>query len=67
MGTYRLIAHIFCDINQLPHRSHRLHSWDLAEHLRFVNPCNVSTLDRFRSWLTLAVTIQKDLPADVMF
>ena len=54
----------FYDINQLPRRSHRLHSWDPAEHLRFVNP---AILDRFsRSWLTSAVTIWNDLPADAI-
>ena len=57
----------FCDVNQLPCRSHGLHSWDPAEDLRFVNPCNFRTLDRFRrSWLTSAVTIWNDLPADVI-
>ena len=36
-------------------RSHRLHSWDPADHLRFVNPCNFKTLDRFKcSWLVTA-------------
>ena len=29
-------------------RSHRLYSWDPAEHLRFVNPCN------FRRWTDLS-------------
>ena len=28
--------------------SHRLYSWDPAENLRFVNPCNFRTLDRFK-------------------
>ena len=48
-------------------RSNRLHSWDPAEHLRFVNPCNFKTLDRFKhSWLATAVDIWNDLPAKVI-
>ena len=29
-------------------RSSRLHTWDPAAHLRFIDPCNFKTLDRFR-------------------
>ena len=44
--------------NQTHRRSHCLHSWDPAEHLRFVNPCNSRKLDRSkRSWLATAVDI----------
>ena len=56
----------FCG-NQTLRRSHRLHSWDPAEHLCFVNPCNFRTLDRFkRSWLATAVDIWNGLPADLI-
>ena len=66
-GNLQTYCPQFCDINQLPCRSHRLHFWDPAEHLRFVNPCNFKTLDKFRcSWLVSAVTIWNDLPADVI-
>ena len=42
-------------------------SWDPAEHLRFVNPCNFRTLDRFkRSWLATAADIWNGLPADLI-
>ena len=53
--------------NQTLRRSHRLYSWDLAEHLRFVNPCNFRTLDRFkRSWLATATDIWNGLPAEMI-
>ena len=63
-GNLQTYCPQFCDINQLPHRSHRLHFWDPAEHLRFVNPCNFKKFRR--SWLVSAVTIWNDLPADVI-
>ena len=66
-GNLQIYCPQFYDVNQLPCISHRLHSWDPAEHLCFVNPCNFRALDRFRrSWLTSAVTIWNDLPADVI-
>ena len=66
-GNLQTYCPQFCDVNQLSRKSHQLHSWDPAEHLRFINPCNFKTLDRFRrSWLTLAVTTWNDLPADVI-
>ena len=65
-GTLQIYCPQFCD-NQIHRRSHRLHSWDPAEHLRFVNPCNFRTLDRFkRSWLVTAADIWNGLPADVI-
>ena len=55
------------DGNQTLRQSHRLYSWDPAEHLRFVNPCNFRTLDRFkRSWLATAAGIWNGLPADLI-
>ena len=48
-------------------RSHRLHSYDPAEHLHFVNLCNCKTLDRFkRGWLATATDIWNGLPADMI-
>ena len=56
-----------CTGNQTHHMSHRLYSWDPAEHLRFVNPCNFSTLDRFKyNWLATAADIWNELPGDVI-
>ena len=47
--------------------SHCLYSWDPAEHLRFVDPCNFSTLDKFKhKWLATAADIWNGLPADVI-
>ena len=40
---------------QICRRSHHLYSWDPADHLRFVNPCNFKTLDRV-GWLQLLVS-----------
>ena len=49
-------------------RSHRLYPWDLAELLRFVNPCNFKTLDRFKwSWLATDTDIWNGLPADMIY
>ena len=54
----------FCG-NQTLRRSHCLYSWDPAEHLCFVNPCNFRTLDRFKhNWLATAADIQNELPGD---
>ena len=56
----------FCG-NQTHHWSHRLHSWDPAGHLRFINPCDFKTLDRFKcSWLATAPAIWNRLPAEIL-
>ena len=53
--------------NPTHRRFHWLHSWDPAEHLRLVNPCNFKTLDRFKcSWLATATDIWNGLPADMI-
>ena len=53
--------------NQVLRWSYRLYPWDPSEHLRFVNPCNFRTLDRFkRSWLATAADIWNGLPADLI-
>ena len=65
-GNLQTYCPQFCG-NQTLRRSHRLHSWDPAEHLCFVNPCNFRTLYRFkRSWLATAVDIWNGLPADLI-
>ena len=54
-----LPAHCLQLLHNPTHREfHHLHSWDPAEHLRFINPCNFRTLDRFKhSWLAIAADI----------
>ena len=65
-GNLQTYCPQFCG-NQTLHRSHRFSSWDHAEHLRFINPCNFRTLDRFkRSWLATAADIWNELPADLI-
>ena len=58
----------FCG-NQTLCRSPYLYSWDPAEHLRFINPCNFRTLDRFKRWCLTTYTaadIWNGLPADII-
>ena len=44
--------------------SNRLHSYNPASHLRFQNPCNFHTLDRFhRSWQAVIVILWDSFPA----
>ena len=65
-GNLQTYCPQFCGY-QILRRSHRLYPWDPAEHLRFVNPCNFRTLDRFkRSWLATAADIWNGLPADLI-
>ena len=56
----------FCHVDSC-RRSGRLHTWDPATHLRFIDPCNFKTLDRFRrSWQVLAVQLWNSLPPDLL-
>ena len=68
-GTYLPIVRSYVELPILC-RSHRLHSYDPAEHLEhlhFVNLCNFKTLDGFkRSWLATATNIWNGLPADMI-
>ena len=65
-GNLQTYCPKFCG-NQTHRRSHRLYSWDPAEHLHSVNPCNFRTLDRFKhSWLATAADIWNGLPADMI-
>ena len=44
-----------------------LHSYDPASHLRFQNPCNFHTLDRFRrSWQATIVILWDSIPAHLL-
>ena len=46
-GNLQTYCPQFCG-NQTIRRSHYLYSWDPADHLRFVNPRNFQTLERFK-------------------
>ena len=46
----------FWDVNLVHRRSNRLHTWDPAEHLCFVNPCKFRTLAKFIGWLQPLIT-----------
>ena len=56
----------FCHVG-FRRQSNRLHTWDSAAHLRFIDPCNFKTLDRFRrSWQVAAVQLWNSLPPDLL-
>ena len=57
------------DVTTDTHRqSTRLHAWDPAAHLRFIDPTDFRTLDRFqRSWQVVAVHLWNNLPPDIYF
>ena len=45
----------------------RLHTWNPAEHLCFVNPCKLRMLAKFKhSWLASAIDNWNDLPAELI-
>ena len=53
--------------NETHRWSHRLHFWDPAGHLCFINTCDFKTLDRFKcSWLATATAICNKLPAKIL-
>ena len=56
----------FCHVDS--HRqSSRLHTWDSAAHLCFIDPCDFKTLDRFRrSWQVVAVQLWNSLPPNLL-
>ena len=65
-GSLQIYCSQFCG-DQILCQSHGLYSWDLAEHLCFVNHCNFITLGRFKhSWLATVADIWNELPADLM-
>ena len=70
-GEGRGNLHYFCPLfrgtDDTCHRSSHLHAWDPADHLRFIDPCNFRTLNRFRrSWEVSAVYLWNSLPADIL-
>ena len=59
----------FCPkfVTTITRRSQRLHNYDPVNHLRFKNPCDFRTLDRFLcSWQVTAVTLWDQFPADLL-
>jgi len=59
----------FCPnfVTRITRRSRRLHDYDPASHLRFQNPCDFKSLDRFiRGWQVTAVVCWNKLPADIL-
>ena len=65
-GNLLVYCSQFCG-NQTHCWSHRLHSWYPAGRLRFINPCDFKTLDRFKcSWLAAAPAIWNRFSADMI-
>ena len=57
----------FRDVDNTRRQSTRLHAWDPAAHLRFIDPTDFKTLDRFRrSWQVVAVHLWNNLPPDLL-
>ena len=58
----------FCPKFKTPLRSsQRLRGFDPASHLRFQNPCNFHTLDRFRcSWQAAVVDLWDSFPPNIL-
>ena len=61
VATYKLF------VQHSTRLSNRLHSFDPASHLRFINICNFRTLDHFRrSWQATVVPLWDSVPADLL-
>ena len=58
----------FCPKFKSPIRSpQRLHGFDPAGHLRFLNPCNFRTLDHFhRSWQAVVINLWESIPSSIL-
>ena len=66
-GNLQNFCPTFCGTDDICRWSSRLHSWDPADHLRFIDPCNFRTLDRFRgTWQVPAGHLWNTLPADIL-
>ena len=58
---------LFRDVDNTRRQSTCLHAWDHAAHLRFIDPTDFKTLDRFRrSWQVVAVHLWNNLPPDLL-
>ena len=58
----------FCLKFKSPIRSsQRLHGFDPAGHLRFQNPCNFCTLDRFHhNWQAVVINLWDSIPSSIL-
>ena len=58
---------MFCGTDDIHRQSNCLHAWDPAEHLHFINLCNLRMLERFRhSRQVLAVYLWNPLSAGII-
>ena len=46
-GNLQSFCSMFCGTDNICHQSSRLHAWDPADHLHFIDPCNFWALDLF--------------------
>ena len=66
-GNLHYFYPLFRETDDTHCRSSRLHAGILQKNLRFIDPCNFQSLDRFRySWQVLAVYLWNSLPADIL-
>ena len=66
-GNLQNYCPLFHDVDNTLRQSTRLHAWDPAAHLRFIDPTDFRTLDRFRrSWQVVAVHLWNNLLPDLL-
>ena len=66
-GSLQNYCPLFRGAENTRHQYTRLHAWDPAAHLRFIDPTDLRTLDRFqRSWQVVAVHLWNTLPPDLL-
>ena len=66
-GNLQNYCSLFCGAENTRRQSTCLHAWDPAAHLRFIDPTDFRTLDRFRrSWQVVAVHLWNTLPPDLL-
>ena len=66
-GNLQNYCPLFHDVDNTLRQSTRLHAWDPAAHLCFIDSTDFRTLDRFRrSWQVIAVHLWNNLPPDLL-
>ena len=66
-GNLQNYCPLFCGAENTHRQSTHLHAWDLAAHLRLIDPTDFKTLDRSRrSWQFVAVHLWNILPPDLL-
>ena len=66
-GNLQNYCPLFRDVDNTHHQSTHLHAWDPTLHLRFIDPTDFRTLDRFRhSWQVVAVHLWNNLLPDLL-